>query len=357
MSQVRAVGTGVALLLSCLSGCLNFDKAYESYCGKVSCTAPDGGTSDAGVDAGCLHGFCLVSTYDSHMELASALCGSSRDNVWLMGSNPRWAQWDGTSWRSGGLVASPGWLRACGVSENFVWAASTSGIFQKGRASGSDWTAVGAFNGLTPFSLWVVSESEQYVVGENLLILQGNGSTEWKVESGAVDGGAAVLRRVTGAAGRVWAAGSDESGRGLVLRREDAGVWVHETLPSPRPMNGLFALDAQRVFAVGKEGTVVERETEGSWRLHEQFTLDELLSVWASSSTDVLVGSRQGRLWHFNGVEWKEVVTEGIQPSMRVFDILAFGNTDVIVGATDYVPTDGGYDFNGGFVFRYRRGM
>ena len=145
--------------------------------------------------------------------------------------------------------------------------------------------------------------------------------------------------------------------RGVVLRRVDAGDWRPEpSLPTLSDLEAVRAIDDTRVFAVGGNGTVIERQADGGWLLHPVFTTQDLTSIWASGPNDVWVGAWRGELWHYDGANWAQEQPPGIDPTMDIFSIWGWGTTDLflVANADDQVHSYGA-QFDGGFVFHYLR--
>ncbi len=127
--------------------------------------------------------------------------------------------------------------------------------------------------------------------------------------------------------------------------------WCTETTPtvSPQPiLHGVFAINASNVFAVGSGGTVFHRDST-AWTAQSSGTVLNLLSVWASSASDVWVGaeapvagtSPPQTLLHFNGTTWSLVTIPGA-PVTDINAVWGSSSTDVwFVGSTVATHWDG----------------
>lgn len=88
------------------------------------------------------------------------------------------------------------------------------------------------------------------------------------------------------------------------------GQWCNETpagIPSSAKLASVWAVNADDVFAVGDNGTILRRLNGTEWTAMESGTTNNLRAVWASSSTDVWAGGSSGTLLHFDGTAWSPV--------------------------------------------------
>jgi hypothetical protein len=129
------------------------------------------------------------------------------------------------------------------------------------------------------------------------------------------------------------------------------GQWCLETPPavSPPPLlHSVFAIAADNVFAVGASGTIFHRNST-TWSVQPSGTGLNLLSVWASSASDVWVGAEAPEagtlppqtLLHFDGTAWSLVTAPGT-PVTDINAVWGSSSTDVwFVGSTVATHWDG----------------
>jgi hypothetical protein len=120
----------------------------------------------------------------------------------------------------------------------------------------------------------------------------------------------ANLRGVFGVdANHVWAVGDD----GTILFRNN-GVWTRETLQGTSgPLNAVWAADVDRVWAVGRDdqsppsGVIFRRDPDGTWRREDAGAVGDLHGVHGSSPDDVWAVGLGLTVMHFNGGSWQRV--------------------------------------------------
>ncbi|MBC7975125.1 MAG: hypothetical protein H7138_09085 [Myxococcales bacterium] len=88
------------------------------------------------------------------------------------------------------------------------------------------------------------------------------------------------------------------------------GTWCVEPAPvgSGTLLHGIWAVNANDVFAVGDGGTILRR-TNNAWTVMASGTTRNLRGVWAASSTDVWASGVAGTILHYNGTAWSVVPT------------------------------------------------
>lgn len=363
----------------CATGCFNFDSAYRQYCDGAGCDSGDAGIPagasdagndggvdggvdgghDAGVTSGCDASLCLESTGTGSMKLLRAICGSSPSNVWAVGWSGTWIHWNGTRWTNGTVPLTSVSLYACATTASSVWAGGTEGIFRLSPPA-TTWVRELDLRGTDDrvYGMQAASDSELYVAGWLHWTSRSDGSS-WIEDfrrASAPSGSTGPLYDVSVAGRSVWAVGAFDEGDGIVLKRFDAGDWRPEPIPTLNELADVHAIDEDKAFAVGESGTVLERNLDGGWSLHSQFTNQDLKAVWASSASDVWVGGFAGELWHWNGTQWQQEAPAGLTTSMDLEDIWGSGTTHLFVGASyDSKVGSFGEQFDGGYVFRFRR--
>lgn len=88
------------------------------------------------------------------------------------------------------------------------------------------------------------------------------------------------------------------------------GQWCVETpasmMSGPR-LHGVWAVDADNVFAVGDNGTILQRIDGNDWTSIPSGTTSNLRTVWGSSPTNVWAGGGPGTILHYDGTSWSQV--------------------------------------------------
>jgi frataxin-like iron-binding protein CyaY len=111
------------------------------------------------------------------------------------------------------------------------------------------------------------------------------------------------------------------------------GQWCMEAAPVPNTvlLQGVFALSANDVFAVGEAGTILRR-INNDWTVMASGVTSDMHGVWAASATDVwAVGT--DTILRYNGTAWTEVTPSG---TADVDAVWGSGPNDVwMVGGTD----------------------
>jgi hypothetical protein len=183
--------------------------------------------------------------------------GANADDVWYVGGRP--FEPSGVVWRDRGDGARP----AGGVP------ASTSS------------TAVFKVHGFETGEVWMVGQRGRTWYFDGIAWSEPDAPTT------------DTLFTVHGVRpDRVFAVGGTIDG---VILAWDGAAWIDETPDGAPPLNGVWATDAERAFAVGFNGTVLERTGDGEWRDFEggRGTFDDLHAVWVDPS---------GALWAVGGL-------------------------------------------------------
>jgi len=85
----------------------------------------------------------------------------------------------------------------------------------------------------------------------------------------------------------------------------DGTSWGPYTETPPREADIIWA-DSSSLFLAGRSGIVMSRETDG-WRVHDTHTLENFMAIWGFSESDIWAGTDQGRLFHWDGMNWEGV--------------------------------------------------
>jgi hypothetical protein len=93
---------------------------------------------------------------------------------------------------------------------------------------------------------------------------------------------------------------------GTMLFAWDGMQWSEDPLPPPGFANALWAGDDE-LIAVGSNA-VMRRAGDEPWTT-EDLDIENPTAVWARGADDVWIGTIEGRVLHFDGDGWQEIVT------------------------------------------------
>ena len=72
-------------------------------------------------------------------------------------------------------------------------------------------------------------------------------------------------------------------------------------------LHSVWAVDADNVFGVGDNGTILRRLNGNDWTAMSSGTTNNLRAVWGQSPSDVWAGGASGTVLHFDGTSWSSV--------------------------------------------------
>jgi hypothetical protein len=116
------------------------------------------------------------------------------------------------------------------------------------------------------------------------------------------------------------------------------GQWCVESPPVEELLHGVFAINANEVYAVGDRGTILRRSSD-QWVAMSSGTDRNLRGVWAASSSDVWAVGVEGTILRFNGVSWSHVSSPDTLPYDGVWGSSA--NDVWLTGSSRIVRWDG----------------
>jgi hypothetical protein len=238
------------------------------------------------------------------------------DNIAMSGPTEGWAtgqvyinshwqgllyHYDGTDWQqvSNPLgVATPRGIWTSSLTPGEAWMSggdsSSPGVVY--HYSNGSWSPTYTASRTVPGSLFMLSANEGWatVVQPFTGILHWDGST-WSTEYTSDF----YLRSITGAPGRVWAAGNGST----IVSRTGAGSWAHvQGSPTFNSLNGVSTLSLGEAWAVGAAGTTL-RYSGGSWQPVPTGFSNILYDVQMLSSSDgYAVGTNA--IAHWDGAAW-----------------------------------------------------
>ncbi|HEY4057551.1 MAG TPA: hypothetical protein VGM39_13125 [Kofleriaceae bacterium] len=111
------------------------------------------------------------------------------------------------------------------------------------------------------------------------------------------------------------------------------GAWCIEQAPGgvTQDLQGVFAPDANHVFAVGNGGVILLR-TNGAWQKMTSGTTEDFRAVWAASATDAWAVGHNGAIQHWNGSSW--TAAAGVVANIANSAVWGSGPNDVWVTGT-----------------------
>ncbi len=335
-------------------GCATTDDAREPP--PETSRVPDGG-EDAGAldssldDAGCDPSapdcapaplscddvpWCPVSTGVANIYLLTKVWGTSKDDVWAVGSGGTVIHWNGSAWSPSVIPPSPAEMKNTffavgGTGANDVWVASTtSSIFHN---DGSGWTLLEspAPKGyeVPVFSIWtdgleairLGTRSFEYVVNtpNGPLWLTGNQfanatvkpdkrKVAWEPQLGT-----ATVVGYYGTADDLWLIGDNSTfkpwQRALTMHgvRAKGGEleWTEVESNALPKLHAIWGSSAEDIWAVGDQGILRRmRPGQSSWEVVPSPTNESLFAVWGTSASDVWAAGENGTILHFDGTTW-----------------------------------------------------
>jgi photosystem II stability/assembly factor-like uncharacterized protein len=312
--------------------------------------ADDGGdeasTKDGGCDSAapdCISApvscndvsWCPSNTGIANLYVLTKVWGTSKNDVWAVGSGGTVIHWDGGAWTPSAVPPSPAEVRNTffavgGTGPNDVWVASTtSSIFHN---TGSGWVkqespAPKGYE-LVVFSIWsdgsdrfrLGTSDFEYVItmpkGERRV--RGNqfaGMTTDKAEIAwePQEGTASVLGYY-GTADDLWLIGDNSTympwQRALTVHGVRSAltnelVWTEVESNSLAKLNAIWGSSATDIWAVGDQGVLRRmRPGQTSWEIVPSPTNESLYALWGTSATDIWAAGENGTILHYDGVTW-----------------------------------------------------
>lgn len=372
-NALRAGALGIGLLLPVFASCASEGdeqttlKTDASVIPDPSIDNPDadadadsdGAAADAGCDANdpnctthvltCDEAdWCPVETGIDGRVAFAGIWGSSKSDVWTVGSTGTVGHYDGTSWTALSTGVKASLFAVWGSSATDVWITSTPGTtfhttgFENGTATFTaaspaiaESTVTGA-RGKLVTAVWGTSASDVWFGGENFTRTSTVGQeSQWR--TAIVDGGAGFqaisgcirggtcppIRALWGSsASDVWAVGPDGYTRHTDGTLADGGLpaWTVFDSRSNADLWSVWGESANSVWAVGNVGTI-RHFVSGStaWEPVTSPTKNTLRSIWGTSDSDVWAVGEFGTIVHYDGTDWTAstaVLPEGTKPHL-----------------------------------------
>lgn len=277
--------------------------------------------------------FCAVDAAIDSLWALTSIHGTSKDDVWAVGTNGTVVHYDGSSWTATSSGTTNTLLGVWATSPTDVWAVSAWNLVLHGTADAS-----GVF-GWSPLSLpimpygfmagevrTVIGSGNQVFVG-GAEAMSGDSFTPcvlWssKEDSGTISWGNAYsswdiilpsLRSTwLSPSGALWGVGdqglaayaSITSRDGSNPDLPDALIWKDVDTVVKVPLYGIGGSGDTDIWAVGALGTLRHWTGGPTWETVISPTTNTLNGIWAASPNDVWAVGDHGTILHFDGTAW-----------------------------------------------------
>ncbi len=242
-----------------------------------------------------------------------AIWGSDPNNIWAVGAQGTIVHYDGMVWMAAQSPTQEPLRGIYGTAADDVWAVGDRGTTL--HFDGVNWTVVTNMDDADLNAVWARTPTDVWAVGDQDAYVRWNG-TEWLSFPGA---SSQALRGV-------WGAGPDEvfavGDRGR-LRRWDGSRWSTVGSGTANNLNGIVGTN-RGPMAVG-EGGVVIRKPQNDWVLETSRRLRPLQGVWGSEADLMWAVGLQGTILQWTGLAWTPV--EDL-PRADLFAVSGTGPTD-----------------------------
>ncbi|ETR68314.1 MAG: hypothetical protein OMM_10657, partial [Candidatus Magnetoglobus multicellularis str. Araruama] len=279
-------------------------------------------------------GTSLTPMYSGTSGNILKVWGTSPVNVYAVGEYGLAMHYDGRTWEKIDICPNNyAYNGIGGLDENNVYAVGNSGLVC--HYDGSSWTQMTGTNSWNLYAIWGSSSSDLYVSAPYLGLYY-NGST-WTYSTSIN----AEMRDVWGVdASNIWQVGL--SGK---VYYYNGSSWNDQTISPTNTLEGIWGSDASNIFAVGQTGSArkyngstwtdittvsdsfvdvwgsdanqvyaltqygeIFEYTSTTFNLDYQSVTTNIFGIWVNSSTDILVSASAGRVFHFNGTNWTEII-------------------------------------------------
>ncbi len=386
---VLATGTLIASFASCATNTGDSEPSEDASVTLPDASPPvdaagdvelDAGPADAGCepsDPDCTTEvvscdtveWCLVPTTVSPLHELMAVWGTSKNDVWAVGSGGTIIHYDGNGWTATPPRVQNTLFDIWGSGPNDIWVVSSTEVllhgkgFQNGAAVWENVpTSVGTFSAKFVRAVWGSSPSDVRIgTGSFKFSFAGKSyNCDQFVKTEDADGGIA-WRPITGthtvtsiwgsSPTDVWMTADNSASvaheRGITLHGtpSDGGVdaggvddsltWVKVDAQTNVSLESVWGSSASDVWAVGALGAIRHiTPTDDRWQKVESNTRVTLRSVWGSGPKDIWVVGDSGTILHYDGTGFTPSSVQlplGRKPTLR--GVWGSGPNDVwIVG-------------------------
>lgn len=348
---------GVMALVACAGDESSAPTSTGNYIPEASTPDLDGGNdadADGDAEAGCVEGdpdcttkvvscdeveWCMVATPLSVLKTFTAVWGTSKTDVWAIGSGGTIYHYDGTQWVDTPSGVFNTLYGIWGSSANDIWVVSDPQTvlhgtgFQGGTAT---WEKVPT--GFQPYNtsffraVWGTNtedvriggraydldnpdwENEIYAGHQIMKTTLEDGTQGWK----QIPGTPTVYSYWGSSATDVWMAADNRvyaaSERGLIMHgspRPDAGpaddplVWTKVDSQSNLTLESIWGSSKDDIWAVGGNGAIRNYKTgDVRFAMIESGTIANLHAVWGSGPNDIWAVGDTGTILHYDGTSF-----------------------------------------------------
>ncbi|OJY25089.1 MAG: hypothetical protein BGO98_08790 [Myxococcales bacterium 68-20] len=383
------LGTLIASFASCATNTDAVDLNEDASVSLPDASSPvdtDGGVElDAGpADAGCDPSdpdctteivtcdevdWCLVPTPLSPFHVLMALWGTSKNDVWAVGSGGTIMHYDGNAWSLTPTGIKNTFFDIWGSGPNDIWVVSSTEVilhgtgFQNGVAVWENVpTSLSTFSATFVRAVWGSSASDVRI-GSRAYSFSAAGKNytgDQFLRTELADGGVGwrpipsthTVTRIWGSSPTdVWMTADNSTyvahERGITLHGtpSDAGAdaggvddsltWVKVDAQTNVSLESIWGSSASDVWAVGALGAIRRiTPADDRWQKIESNTTETLRSVWGSGPKDIWAVGDTGTILHYDGTAFTPSTVQlplGRKPNLR--GVWGSGPNDVwIVG-------------------------
>jgi hypothetical protein len=323
----------------------------------VDGTTPDASTDeDAAPVLPCTAvDWCPEESTVSSQYAFTAIWGTSKTDVWAVGSGGTIAHYDGTGWTKTPTGVKNTFRAVWGSGPSDVYAVSMTNVIVHSKGwSGpaTAWTPLPAAGeeGDWPqgvFAVWGSSADDVRIGIRTRMIFDPNTGEYAATNQYALErvddpdaGAATVAWKGIGGDGTVngiWGSASDDvwivadnserNGWEKGITRHGVGgekgglVWTNVDSQSTVALRAIWGSSKDDVWAVGDRGTIRHMKNGAQrWEVVDSPTSADLYGLWGSSGSDIWAVGDAGTILHFDGATWKPstaTFNQGLAPNLR----------------------------------------
>ena len=226
----------------------------------------------------------------------NALYGNGTE-LWALSNKFIWHKKPDTKWQTVSITGENVNFSTLYQYNKHVWVMGSNGnIFYNN--GGEQWKKEDTGKDTADISCGYGTMNEVYAAGKDGLILHRLPEGKWvKEDCGYEDFSATCMYGrgidMYGRAKDIWVGGND----GFIFHRSGNGTWKEEAGPIQKNLINKFNSWGDKVFAVGSSGTLI-RSPDNTWNKANLLMPDTPLTSIFKFSRDILVGGRNGMLYH-----------------------------------------------------------
>ena len=213
------------------------------------------------------------------------------------------------------------------ISASDIWAVGELGTLM--HWNGTAWSA--GQSGVTTDlnAVWASSATDVWAVGASNKFLHYDGTTWTPVTTGAVY----TLNGLWGtAANNVWAVGANSGlGGAGEFWHFDGTSWTKVPTGIIGTLYGVWASSPTDIFACGSAGLIIHQDGTG-WKTKSSSTSNTLYGIWGSAANQVFAVGQLGTVVGYDGTNWKTLPAGGTPQDLN--GVFGDGKAVYIVGDT-----------------------